>query len=190
MYVGCAARHGGAAGAAGAVAALLTSYLLRKPALLGNAVNGSIAGLVAITAGCASMEVPFAALTGAIGVVVSVLGVMLLEKVRLDDVVGAVAVHGFAGAWGTLAAGMFLTGNLFDIQQMTVQLIGIGAAFVWVFFAAIIMYWVISKTVGLRVSTQHEQRGLDITEHGEIGYPEFGYEAAYTTEKLKNLEKL
>lgn len=178
------------AGAAGAVAALLTSYLLRKPALLGNAVNGSIAGLVAITAGCASMEVPFAALTGAIGGVVSVLGVMLLEKVRLDDVVGAVAVHGFAGAWGTLAAGMFLTGNLFDIQQMTVQLIGIGAAFVWVFFAAIIMYWVISKTVGLRVSTQHEQRGLDITEHGEIGYPEFGYEAAYTTEKLKNLEKL
>jgi ammonium transporter, Amt family len=178
------------AGAAGAVGALLLSYLLRKPAYLGAAVNGSIAGLVAITAGCASMEVPYAILTGAIGGAISILGVMLLEKMRLDDVVGAIAVHGFAGAWGTLAAGMFLTGNLFDINQMMVQLIGIGAAFIWVFISAYIMFWIISKTVGLRVSTQHEQRGLDITEHGEIGYPEFGYESAYTTEKIKDLEKI
>jgi len=178
------------AGAAGAVGALLLSYLLRKPAYLGAAVNGSIAGLVAITAGCASMEVPYAILTGAIGGAISVLGVMLLEKMRLDDVVGAIAVHGFAGAWGTLAAGMFLTGNLFDINQMMVQLIGIGAAFIWVFISAYIMFWIISKTVGLRVSTQHEQRGLDITEHGEIGYPEFGHESAYTAEKIKDLERI
>lgn len=178
------------AGAAGAVGALLLSYFLRKPAFLGAAVNGSIAGLVAITAGCASMEAPYAILTGAIGGAVSVFGVMLLEKMRLDDVVGAVAVHGFAGAWGTLAAGMFLTGNLFDSKQIMVQLIGIGAAFVWVFISAFIMFWLISKTAGLRVSTQHEQRGLDITEHGEVGYPEFGYESAYTAEKIKDLEKL
>lgn len=178
------------AGAAGAVGALLLSYILRKPAYLGAAVNGSIAGLVAITAGCASMDVPYAILTGVIGGAISVLGVMLLEKMRLDDVVGAIAVHGFAGAWGTLAAGMFLTGNLFDIHQMMVQLIGICAAFIWVFISAYIMFWIISKTVGLRVSTQHEQRGLDITEHGEIGYPEFGYESAYTTEKIKDLEKI
>jgi len=177
------------AGAAGAVGALLTSYALRKPALLGNAVNGSIAGLVAITAGCASMEVPYAVLTGVIGGVISVLGVMLLEKMRLDDVVGAVAVHGFSGAWGTLAAGLFLAGNLFDMHQVTVQLIGIGAAFVWVFCSAIVMYWVIAKTIGLRVSAQYEQRGLDIMEHGEIGYPEFGYESAYTSEQIKNLDK-
>jgi ammonium transporter, Amt family len=178
------------AGAAGAVGALLLGYLFRKPAFLGSAVNGSIAGLVAITAGCASMEVPYAILTGAVGGAVSVLGVMLLEKLRLDDVVGAVAVHGFAGAWGTFAAGLFLVGNMFDPKQMMVQLIGIGAAFVWVFVSAFLMYWLISKTVGLRVSTQHEQRGLDITEHGEIGYPEFGHESAYTSEKIKDLERL
>lgn len=178
------------AGAAGAIAALLTSYLFRKPALLGNAVNGSIAGLVAITAGCASMDVPYALLTGAIGGMLSVIGVLILEKMKLDDVVGAVAVHGIAGAWGTLAAGMFLKGNLFDVQQITVQLIGIGAAFVWVFLVAIVMYWLIEKTVGLRVSTMHEQRGLDITEHGEVGYPEFGQETAYRADRLDDLGKL
>ncbi len=107
-----------------------------------------------------------------------------------DDVVGAVAVHGFCGAWGTLAAGLFLAGNMFDSHQIIVQLIGIGAAFVWVFVSAFVMYWLISKTIGLRVSPMHEQRGLDITEHGEIGYPEFGYESAYTADKLKDLEKI
>jgi ammonium transporter, Amt family len=178
------------AGAAGAVGALLISLLLRQPALMTNGVNGSIAGLVAITAGCASMDVPYAALTGLIGGALSVLGAKLIEKMRLDDVVGAVAVHGFCGAWGTLAAGLFLAGNMFDPHQITVQLIGIGAAFLWVFLSAFVMYWLISKTVGLRVTTMHEQRGLDITEHGEIGYPEFGHESAYTSDKLKDLEKI
>ncbi|MGV3582606.1 MAG: ammonium transporter [Methylophilus sp.] len=178
------------AGAAGAVGALLMSFVLRKPALMTNGVNGSIAGLVAITAGCASMAVPYAALTGLIGGALSVLGAKFIEKLRLDDVVGAVAVHGICGAWGTLAAGLFLLGNMFDPHQILVQLIGIGAAFVWVFASAFIMYWLISKTVGLRVSAMHEQRGLDITEHGEISYPEFGYESAYTSDKLKDLEKI
>jgi ammonium transporter, Amt family len=177
------------AGAAGAVGALLVSYAMRKPALLGNAVNGSVAGLVAITAGCASMALPFAVLTGLIGGAISVLGVKLLEKMRLDDVVGAVAVHGFCGAWGTLAAGLFLINNMFDPVQIMVQLIGIGVAFLWVFISAYSMYWLIAKTVGLRVSALHEQRGLDITEHGEIGYPEFNYESAYSADQLKELDK-
>jgi ammonium transporter, Amt family len=177
-------------GAAGAVAAVLTTKLLKQSALMTNAVNGSIAGLVSITAGCASMEVPFAVVTGAIGGVVSVLGVILLEKCKLDDVVGAVAVHGFCGAWGTLAAGLFFTGNLFNLHQIGVQLIGIAAAFIWVFIVAYLMYWLISMTVGLRVSAMHEQRGLDITEHGEVGYPEFSHEAAYRAENIKDLAKL
>ena len=177
------------AGAAGAVGALLVSYAMRKPALLGNAVNGSVAGLVAITAGCASMALPYAVLTGLIGGAISVLGVKLLEKMRLDDVVGAIAVHGFCGAWGTLAAGLFLINNMFDPIQIMVQLIGIGVAFLWVFSSAYGMYWLISKTVGLRVSALHEQRGLDITEHGEIGYPEFNYESAYSADQLKELDK-
>ena len=178
------------AGAAGAVAAMLTSFLTRQPALMTNAVNGSIAGLVAITAGCASMQPPYAVLTGAIGGALSVFGVMLLEKMRLDDVVGAVSVHGLCGAWGTLAAGLFLTGKMFDINQVFVQLIGIGAAFVWVFFSALVMYFIISKIATLRVSTMHEQRGLDITEHGEIGYPEFGQHNIYSVDNLNELKKL
>lgn len=178
------------AGAAGAVAAMLTSLITRQPALMTNAVNGSIAGLVAITAGCASMQVPYAVLTAAIGGSLSVLGIIWLEKMRLDDVVGAVSVHGLCGAWGTLAAGLFLTGNMFDTHQIMVQMIGIGAAFVWVFFSAFVMYYLISLVVDLRVSTMHEQRGLDITEHGEIGYPEFGNDAAYSTENIKELKKL
>lgn len=178
------------AGAAGAVGAVLMSLATRQPALMTNAVNGSIAGLVAVTAGCATMEVPFAVLTGLIGGGISVLGLIWLEKMRLDDVVGAVSVHGFCGAWGTLAAGLFLKGNMFNLHQIMVQLLGIVAAFVWVFAAAIVMYWVISKTAGLRVSPLHEQRGLDITEHGEIGYPEFNNDAAYRSEHLQDLKKL
>jgi ammonium transporter, Amt family len=178
------------AGAAGALGALAVHFILRQPALMTSGVNGSIAGLVAITAGCATMEVHFAVLTGLIGGVISVLGNKLIEKMGLDDVVGAVSVHGFAGVWGTLAAGLFLTGNLFDPHQVTVQLIGIAAAFVWVMMTAFVMYWLIANTVGMRVSTMHEQRGLDITEHGEIGYPEFSHQAAYTADKLNNLEKL
>lgn len=178
------------AGAAGAIGAILISVLMRQPILLTSTVNGSIAGLVAITAGCASMQVPYAVLTGAIGGGLSVLGVMLLEKLRLDDVVGAVSVHGICGMWGTLAAGLFLTGNMYDPQQIMVQLTGIAAAFVWVFFTAFLMYFMISVVFGLRVSSMHEQRGLDITEHGEIGYPEFGQDAMYKNENLKELSKL
>lgn len=178
------------AGAAGAIGAMLICYLTRQPALLTGTVNGSIAGLVAITAGCASMQVPYAILTGAIGGALSVLGTIWLEKLRLDDVVGAISVHGFCGAWGTLAAGLFLTGNMYDSHQIMVQLTGIGAAFAWVFLSALIMYFVISLVVDLRVSTMHEQRGLDITEHGEIGYPEFGKDAAYSNESLKDLSKI
>lgn len=178
------------AACAGAVAALLTSMLLRRGALMTYGVNGSIAGLVAITAGCASMQVPYAVLTGLVGGALSVFGALLLERLRLDDVVGAVTVHGICGVWGTLAAGLFLTGNMYDPHQIMVQLIGIGAAFVWVFFMALLMYGAISIFFTLRVSTMHEQRGLDITEHGEIGYPEFGNDAVYASENLKDLKKL
>lgn len=178
------------AGAAGALGALFIHLILRQPALMTSGVNGSIAGLVAITAGCATMDIPYAVITGAIGGAISVLGNQYIQKKGLDDVVGAVSVHGFAGAWGTLAAGLFLSGHLFDLHQVFVQLTGVVAAFVWVFITATVMYWLIANTAGMRVSTMHEQRGLDITEHGEIAYPEFSHQAAYTSEKLNKLEKL
>lgn len=188
--IGLIALNTQLSGAAGAISALLTSVALRKPILISSTVNGSIAGLVAITAGCATMDVPYAALTGFISGIISVLGVLLLEKVRIDDVVGAVSVHGFAGVWGTLAAGLFLKGNMFNSDQIIVQLIGISATFIWVFFSALIMYGLIKITFGLRVSTMHEQRGLDITEHSETAYPEFTQNVAYKAENLPHLQKL
>jgi Amt family ammonium transporter len=105
--------------------------------------------------------------------IISVLGAILLERWRLDDMVGAVAVHGFSGAWGTLAAGLFYHGDLFNLQRITVQLVGIAACFIWTFPLALATYWIISQIVGLRADTLHEQRGLDFTEHYEVGYPEF-----------------
>ncbi len=159
--------------ASGAVGALMTMIIARKPILLTNTVNGSIGGLVGITAGCATMEPSFAVVTGIVAGMVVIIGSRLLEIMRLDDVVGAVSVHGFAGAWGTLAAGMFVTGDLFNPLQIGVQLVGIAAAFAWAFPVALLMYYIIQKTVGLRASTLDEQRGLDYTEHYEIGYPEF-----------------
>ncbi|MPS48744.1 ammonium transporter [Methylobacillus sp.] len=178
------------AGAAGAVGALLVALAMRRPILMAYVVNGSLGGLVAITAGCASMDVPFAVLTGFIGGIVTMLGVWALEKLRLDDVVGAVAVHGFSGVWGTVAAGLFLKDNMFDLNQVLVQMIGVAVAFVWVFLSALLMYGLLARTIGLRVSTMHEQRGLDITEHGEVGYPEFNREAAYQPEHVQHLSRL
>jgi ammonium transporter, Amt family len=159
--------------ASGAIGALIAMLVSRNPILLTNTVNGSVGGLVGITAGCATMEPVFAIITGMISGIVVVVGSKLLEMMKLDDVVGAVSVHGFAGAWGTLAAGMFVTGDLFNPVQIGVQLIGIIAAIAWAFPLAWLMYFIIQKTIGLRASTLDEQRGLDYTEHYEIGYPEF-----------------
>ena len=159
--------------ASGAIGALIAMLISRNPILLTNTVNGSIGGLVGITAGCATMEPIFAIVTGMVSGIVVVVGSKLLEMMKLDDVVGAVSVHGFAGAWGTLAAGMFVTGDLFNPVQIGVQLIGIVAAIAWAFPLAWLMYFIIQKTIGLRASTLDEQRGLDYTEHYEIGYPEF-----------------
>ena len=151
----------------------------RRPVLMTTTVNGSVAGLVAITAGCATMEPLYALITGAVAGVVLVVAGDLLDRVKLDDVVGAVSVHGFCGAWGTLAAGLFKAGDMFNSIQVLTQLIGIAAAFLWTFPAALAMYFVIDKLVGLRASTLDEQRGLDYAEHFEVGYPEFQREALH-----------
>lgn len=177
------------AAAAGAAGSMLLAIAMRKPILLTETVNGSIAGLVAITAGCASMLPAYALLTGFIGGIVCSLGARAMLRFRLDDVVGAVAAHGIAGAWGTLAAGMFVTGNLFDTQQIIVQLIGIGACFAWTFTTALLMYFIIDMALGLRAPSQHEQRGLDLSEHAEIGYPEFPTSnTAYTADRVSNMD--
>jgi Amt family ammonium transporter len=118
----------------------------------------------------------YALITGLVSGAVVVIGGKLIESLKLDDVVDAVAVHAFAGAWGTLAAGLFKTGDLFNAEQVVIQFIGIAAAFAWTFPAALLMYWLIAKTVGLRADPIDEQRGLDFSEHYEVGYPEFQQE--------------
>jgi ammonium transporter, Amt family len=161
------------AACAGAVSIATFSLLLRRPVLLTNVINGSLGGLVAITAGCATMDVHFAILTGLIAGLLTLAGSALLQALQLDDVVDAVSVHGICGAWGTLAAGLFFADDLFNRNIIIVQLIGILTAFLWAFFGALFMYACIKFLAGLRAEALHEQRGLDFTEHAEIGYPEF-----------------
>lgn len=161
------------AAAAGAAGSVFTMFLLHRAILLTQSVNGSIAGLVSVTAGCATMDPPFAVLTGFVGGVIAILWASYMRARRLDDVVDAVAVHGMGGVWGTLAAGLFVSGNLFDLEQVGIQLLGIAAAFVWTFPLSWLVYRGVAVVVGLRSSTIDQQRGLDFTEHAEIGYPEF-----------------
>ena len=161
------------AAAAGCVSAILTQVLWRQPVLVTHTVNGSIGGLVAITAGAASMSPEWALVTGAIGGFVVVMGSWLLNALRVDDVVGAVPVHGFCGVWGTLAAGLFLIDNPFSLSVFMVQLLGVIAAFMWAFPVALLVFWLISITMGLRTDSLSEQRGLDYSEHHETGYPDF-----------------
>jgi len=167
------------AGAAGAIGALAILKLARQPALMTAAVNGSIAGLVGITAGCHAMEPVFALLTGFVAGALSVMAGWWMESRRLDDVVGAVSVHAVGGVWGTLAAGLFKTGALFDMHQLGVQALGCAVAFVWSFSASLAMYWLLKCAIGMRASTLDEQHGLDFSEHYEIGYPEFQQEAVH-----------
>ena len=149
------------------------SKTLNKAILLSDSVNASLIGLVAITAGCATTTPMFAAIIGAIASVVYILSTQALLRFKIDDVVSAVAVHGFGGVWGTLAAGLFYTGDLFNLSRLGVQALGVGVALAWGLGLGLVMYKLIDVSFGLKASRLHEQRGLDYTEHAELGYPEF-----------------
>jgi Amt family ammonium transporter len=172
------------AAAGGALGALISSKLLGYPILLTAVINGSIAGLVGITAGCATMSPDFAVVTGLIAGAISIWGARWLLKLNLDDVVGAIPVHGFAGIWGTFAAGIFMAEDLFNWDQALIQLLGIAAAFLWAFPTALLLFYLIDKIIGLRTSSLNEQRGLDFTEHNEVGYPEFNQVITHHKESL------
>jgi len=163
------------AAAAGAFGAMVTSWVLFKKPDPSFTLNGALAGLVAITAGCYNLTAPFSALTGLVGGVVVVLSVLAIDRMRVDDPVGAVSVHGVCGAWGTFAVGLFdPTGGLVlggGIDLTLVQLAGIGAAFAWAFPVSMVIFLAIKYTVGLRVSEEEELEGLDISEHGMHAYP-------------------
>jgi Amt family ammonium transporter len=159
-------------GSAGALSALLFMYFKKQPVLMSATVNGSIAGLVSITAGAAYLSPLAAIIVGFSGGIFYLLAVNLLDRLQLDDVVGAVAVHGVGGVWGTLAVALFPQGA-FSFAALFVQLTGIVVCFVWAFPMAFLFFKLLDNYLGVRASTLHEQRGLDYTEHYEVGYPEF-----------------
>ncbi len=160
------------AAAAGAIGAMIVAWFKFKKPDVSMSLNGALAGLVAITAGCANVSPVSSVIIGLAAGMIVVFSVLSLEKWGLDDPVGAVSVHGVCGAWGTLAAGMFNSGG-FSLAIVEVQLIGIGAAFVWTFGTAFIAFKIIDAVVGLRVSPEEESAGLDYTEHGGEAYPDF-----------------
>ncbi|MGD9128755.1 MAG: ammonium transporter [Planctomycetia bacterium] len=163
------------AAACGAVGAMVIAWVFFKKPDVSFALNGALAGLVGITAGCNCISVPLAALTGLIAGTLVVGSCVLVDRMRIDDPVGAISVHGVCGAWGTLAVGLFsmdaglLTGHGFG--QVGIQALGIGAGFLWAFPVSFGVFTVIKKTVGLRVSEREEEEGLDLHEHGLHAYP-------------------
>ncbi|NJP04905.1 MAG: ammonium transporter [Chloroflexaceae bacterium] len=162
------------AAAAGALSAMIIAALHTRKADLGMTLNGVLAGLVAITAPCAVVSPFWALIIGLIGGGVIFYGSMLLEKMKIDDPVGAVPVHLMCGIWGTLSLGLFSTDSGLittgQTGQFLSQVIGVVACGVWTAGTAFILFMAIKATVGLRVSTEEENRGLDAGKHGALAY--------------------
>jgi Amt family ammonium transporter len=159
------------AAAAGGLGAALFSGFLYKNLDLTMFMNGVLGGLVGITAGADQMGPTEAIIIGAIGGVIVVLGVALLDKCKLDDPVGAIPVHLFAGIWGTLAVGIFGASASFD--QFMVQLASVGIVGAFCVICTIIIALGVKAIMGLRVSDEEETQGLDIAEHGTGAYADF-----------------
>jgi len=160
------------AAAAGAILAMALSWMKFGKPEVGMSLNGALAGLVGITAGCANVTPSSAIIIGSVAGVIVVYSVVFFDKIKIDDPVGAISVHGVCGAWGTLAAGIFNIGGT-SAKIIGVQLLGIAACFLWVFPVAFLMFKLIEKTVGLRVTPEEELEGLDWAEHGGTAYPDF-----------------
>ena len=164
------------AAAAGSVVAMLVSWIKFGKPEISMSLNGALAGLVAITAGCANVSPGSAIVIGAVAGVLVVFAVLFFDRIRIDDPVGAVSVHGVNGAWGTLAAGIFNIGGT-SAAIIGVQVLGIAVCFVWTFATALALFKLIDLTIGLRVSPEEEAEGLDPAEHGGNAYPDFATSA-------------
>ncbi|MAM18630.1 MAG: ammonium transporter [Bacteroidota bacterium] len=167
------------AAAAGAVVSLFLTWIRYGKADISMTLNGALAGLVGITAGCAAVSPMGAFIIGIISGIVVVFSIEFIDKVlKVDDPVGAISVHGVVGAVGTLCVGLFATdGGLFyggGFKQLGVQAIGVIGIGAWAMIATFIVLFILKKTIGLRVSEHEELEGLDRTEHGVDSYPEFG----------------
>jgi Amt family ammonium transporter len=175
----------GAAG--GVIGAFVATQIKQRTIDIGMVANGMIAGLVAITAPSGYVEAWAGPIIGFVAGVIVVFGVIWIDK-RIDDPIGATSAHGLAGIWGTLACGLFTAprlaqynafgnpdGGLFysgSFQQLIAQAVGVAVAFTFVFGLSYLTFAAIKATIGLRVSEDEEEAGLDIIEHGMYGYPE------------------
>ncbi|MCD8483982.1 MAG: ammonium transporter [Verrucomicrobia bacterium] len=161
----------GVAAAAGALAALFVSWFVVKKPDLTMALNGILAGLVGITAGADAVTLYGSLLIGVISGVIVVFSILFFDKIKIDDPVGAISVHGVCGIWGTLAVAIFAKEGV-EVSFVT-QLIGTLAICAFAFVAAFIIFTILKVTIGVRVSAEEEIQGLDIGEHGQEAYPRF-----------------
>ena len=175
------------AAAAGVLGAVATAWLVIKKPDLSMMLNGAIGGLVAITAACAFVA-PWAAIVIGFGAgAIVVLGILLVERLGIDDPIGALAAHGMSGVWGTLALGFLTVPSLAERletgtagvlygggwRQLGVQATGLAAVGAFTFAASFGVLWLFKVTVGIRTDAEVETAGLDVSEHGMWGYPEF-----------------
>jgi ammonium transporter, Amt family len=173
------------AAAAGAIAAMISSWILspaKKPDV-GMTLNGALAGLVGITCPCFTVTFAGAVAIGLVAGLIVYLSVLFFDRIRIDDPVGAISVHGVCGAWGTLAAGLFGAEKVLGIEeantglfygggvsQLGVQALGVAACFGWVMATCLLLFGALKVTGLLRVSREHEIEGLDRTEHAASAY--------------------
>ena len=167
------------AAAAGALGALITTWFYYGKPNLGMTLNGALAGLVSITAGCGNMTDGGAVLAGLVGGILVVFSIEFIEKkLKIDDAIGAASVHGVAGFWGTIviglwgvkdgkAIGIFNGGNA---DQLIAQTTGAFAYAIWAVVLSFVVFGILKATIGLRVTEKEELQGLDISEHGSIAY--------------------
>ncbi len=163
------------AASAGAIAAILLSWILLKKPDLSMALNGILAGLVAITANADIVTASSALMIGAIGGVIVVLSILMFDKIKIDDPVGAISVHGVVGIWGCLAAAIFeyVPEGEEKVFGIVDQFIGTFAVIATAFFFSLLVFFVLKLIMGVRVSEEEEAEGLDVREHGAPAYPDF-----------------
>jgi len=157
------------AAAAGGIGSIFTSWIFLKKPDLSMALNGILAGLVGITAGADVIAPKFAIITGLIAGILVVFSIIFFDKIKIDDPVGAISVHGVCGVFGTLAVALFS-----DTAGFGIQLIGTLAVGVTAFVFSLVVFGLLKVTIGVRVSPEEEAEGLDIGEHGQEAYPDFG----------------
>ncbi|WP_227937586.1 ammonium transporter [Alkalihalobacillus deserti] len=185
-FFGYVALNTNLAASAGAIAALLISWMIVGKANIPTMLNGALAGLVAITASCAYVTPGSAVIVGLIAGLLVFYSIKFFDRIKVDDPIFALSVHGVAGIWGTLSTGFFATPQLAELygglpglfyggglRQLGVQALGVSASGLYAFTVSFILLLIIQKVLsGLRVTEEEEIMGLDISEHGAYGYPE------------------